>query len=222
MASLRTHPGVFLKACVGMLALATTAVACCATNSVEDGRVLVSGTLADADVPVFLALLDADPRPTTVVFDHCLGGTLSAAYGYARAIRQRELRTIARHQVSSGCALAYLAGVKRGYDSSAGMTAIALHVGRKADGSGPSPELVNMRMLSYMIDLTDRKLSEPVQQLIARSWSEASGVMFLSWNYFLLRWGTVVYCDGTQGRDLGKCLRLDGVDAFSQGIITER
>jgi hypothetical protein len=205
-----------------MLALAATGFACGATNTVNAGQVHVSGTLSDADVPVFLALLDSAPTPTTVVFDKCKGGTLSAATKYANAIRQRQLRTVARHQVSSGCALAFLGGVKRSFDDGVGVTTIGLHVARRADGSGPSAELLNMRLLTFMDDLTGRKLGEPVLRMLAKSWTEASGVYFVSVNLFLFRQDRAMYCDGTEAGDSAKCLRLDGIDAFSQGIVTER
>lgn len=211
-----------LTACVGTLVLAAAGGAFGATQSVKDGRVHVSGTIATADVSMFMALLDTDPQPTTVVFEQCLGGTLSAAYSYSKAIRQRQLRTVARRQVSSACAIAFLGGVKRGLDDGVGTTVIGLHVGRRADGLGPSSEPINMGLLSFIAELAGGRIGERVQGLIARSWSEAAGVYFVSSNYLLFRINKTVYCDGTQGRDTAKCLRLDGVDAYSQGIVTER
>lgn len=207
---------------LGGLLLVAGGCACGATQVVKEDRLHVSGMLSDADIPAFIELLDANPQVTKVVFDQCLGGTLSAGYGYARLIRQRTISTVARRQCSSACALGFLGGVRRSFDTSAGTAAIGLHLARKINGSGPASLLVNRRLLSFIEEMTGGKLHEPVSGLIDRSWSEASGVFFASTNLWLFRREKTIYCDGTQGRDSGKCIWLEGVDALTQGIVTER
>lgn len=207
--------------CIVALMLVHVASACGATNYAKDDRVYVSGSITDADVSGFVALLDQNPKSRTVVFDQCLGGTVSAAYRYARVIRERQLTTVARHQCSSACAVAFLGGTSRHFDSAVWLTAIGLHVSRRADGSGPSSEVLNQQVVSFIVEMTEGKLGERVLELIGKSWSEGSGVFFVSFNLLGYSTDRVVYCDGTQGKDIGKCPRLTGIDAYSQGIVTK-
>ena len=53
----------------------------------------------------------------SVVFEHCLGGTLGAAVDMAELIRARGFATVARRQCSSACAIAFLAGRHRSVDA---------------------------------------------------------------------------------------------------------
>ena len=70
-----------------MLALLIAAQACTAAQAAviaqHEGELRVSGMIEDSDTAQFRSLLDANPGLQRVVFDRCLGGTVSAALEFA-------------------------------------------------------------------------------------------------------------------------------------------
>jgi hypothetical protein len=76
-------------------------------------------------------------------------------------------------------------------------------------------------MLGWVERATGGKLRKEVMDLIASSWSPASGVMFMTFNFGNTRTSRTVYCDGSQQGELEKCKPLWDADALSQGIVTE-
>lgn len=187
----------------------------------HEGRAIVSGQISAEDANTLLGLLARYPAIDTVLFQECRGGTLGAANAFAQIIGQKKLKTLAAGQCTSACALAFLAGTPRGFDTQPGFSMIGLHAPRLPDSSGPSTEAVSHRMLQWVEDATGGKLSRDVLGLIAHSWTPASGVMFMSWRAGAVRMNRTVYCDGTQAGELEKCKPLPGADAASQGIVTE-
>ncbi|MGE4240597.1 hypothetical protein [Ramlibacter sp.] len=197
-----------------------TSAARAAVLVVGPEEIRVSGTIGDADAVQLRQLLRDNPGVVRVVFDRCIGGTVGAAFEFATLIRAHRLATVASHQASSACAMAFLAGHERRFDDNAPFTTIVLHAGRRPDGSGPSSPVVNRRILLFLETATDGKLSPRLLRLVESSWSEAAGVMFLRRHDGGQRLHEVRHCDGTQGSDAGLCRTLPEFDPVSQGIVT--
>jgi hypothetical protein len=201
-----------------LLALACTAAQ--PADIAQQGEALrVSGMIEDSDTAQFRSLLDANPGLQRVVFDRCLGGTVSAALEFAALIRAHRLATVASVQTSSACAMAFLAGRERSYDDSVPVTSIVLHAGRRRDGQ-PASDAVNRRILMFLETATDGKLSPELLALVRGAWSEAAGVLFVRSRAGGLQRDEVRWCDGSQGRDIDRCRRLPAFDPVSQGIVT--
>lgn len=192
-----------------------------ANVSVNADKVLVSGTIGDEDAVAFRSLVESDRRLTTVVFEQCLGGTASAAFGFAKVIQERRLNTVAAKQCSSACAIAFLAGTTRSFADRLGTSLIHLHVARTLDSTGRAPDALNRRLAAALETSTKGRLNPKLERLISQSWLPGAGVVFVRRNYGLWKRDEVLHCDGSQGADMSKCTRLDGFDAVSQGIVTE-
>lgn len=208
-----------------ILGLSTGIAACDAdagTIRFADERLLIGGDITDEDTRTLARALREDPHLTTLVFEQCRGGTLSAAYGFADLIKLRRLQTVASGPCASACALAFLAGARRSFGASSALNWVALHAARRPDGSGPSSDALNRQMLGTLKTFTSGKLSSELLQLIAKSWSARSGVFFVRAGGELSSRDGVWYCDGRQGSDPPhQCKRLPGFDPLSQGIVTE-
>lgn len=184
-------------------------------------RVVVSGQISAEDASSLLTMLARNPGIDTILFQECKGGTLGAANAFAAIIAERKLKTLAAGQCTSACALAFLAGTPRRFDSQQGLTLIGLHAPRLPDSSGPSSEAVSQKMLQWVDRATGGKLRRELMDLIASSWTPSSGVMFMTYNVGAVRMSRTVYCDGKHEGALEKCRTLTGADAMSQGIVTE-
>ena len=192
-----------------------------ANVSVREDQVLVTGTITDEDAVAFRSLVESNHRLTTVVFEQCLGGTASAAFALANTIQERSLNTVAAKQCSSACALAFLAGTTRSFANRIGTNAISLHAARTFNGKTRASDALNRRVMEALETSTKGRLDPKLRNLISQSWSPASGLLFVRHNFWLWKRDEVLYCEGSQGADTNKCSRLEGFDAFSQGIVTE-
>lgn len=103
-------------------------------------RLLIGGHITDEDTRTLARALREDPQLTTLVFEQCSGGTISAAYGFADLIKLRRLQTVASGSCASACALAFLAGARRSFGNSIAVNWVGLHAARRPDGSGPSSD----------------------------------------------------------------------------------
>jgi hypothetical protein len=203
-----------------LLAAVIAAAAQAGEIAVEGSDIRVSGMIFDEDTRAFREALRAHPQVERVVFDRCLGGTLSAALDFATLVRTHRLVTVASRQTSSACALAFLAGRERRFDDRAPFTSIVFHAGRRRDGTGPSSDVVNRRILLFLETATNGRMSPRLLRLVEWSWSEASGVMFLRRDEGGRATHEVRYCDGEQGADTNRCRLMPEFDAVSQGIVT--
>ncbi len=153
----------------------------------------------------------------SVVFEHCLGGTLGAAVDMAELIRARGFATVARRQCSSACAIAFLAGRHRSVDAREEPVIIALHNARTPKGEATSkPDLV----LKYLDKYTSGKLAEPYRTMVRNAASRTSGLFVI---FFGGRRGDadeeVRECPDASAGDISACRRLSGVTARELGIV---
>lgn len=158
----------------------------------------------------------------TVVFEQCLGGTVEAALKYVEVIRERRLNTLARGKCYSACAIAFLAGNERRAESETTITAVLLHVARKKTPSGEREFSGNDALMNVIDDLTGRRLTTQVRELVRSSWKEDAGVVFVFGPGFFSPRLKTLFCDGTQGMDTSKCQVLKNADAQVLGIVTTR
>lgn len=208
-----------MKWWIGALLAGACTLAQPAVIALHQDELRVSGFIEDGDTANFRSLLDANTGLQRVVFDRCLGGTVSAALEFAALIRAHRLATVASVQASSACAMAFLAGRERSYDENAPVTSIVLHAGRRRDGR-PASDAVNRRIMMFLETATDGKLSPELLAMVRGAWSEAAGVLFVRRRAATGLVDEVRWCDGSQGADADRCRRLPAYDAYSQGIVT--
>jgi hypothetical protein len=215
-----------IAACAVLTAMMLIVAASAITRSeaaafnIADDRLTITGSVSDSDTILLKKTLVDNPSITTLVFQQCTGGTLSAALDIANLIRARGLQTVASRQCSSACAIAFLAGTRRSFDNHTGVTAIGLHMPRKQDGSGPSADHFTEQVLQAVRASTGDKLAPELLALLRRSWTAASGIYFVRKSLFFWKTEEVLYCDGSEGGNASKCKRVNGYSALSQGIVT--
>lgn len=201
-----------------LFAAAAAPLGVAAASFAQQGDTLiVSGPLRADD----LANRDLS-KVRTLVFEKSLGGTVEAALKYVDVIKAGRLNTVARGKCYSACAIAFLAGTQRRADSSTMITAVLLHVARTKTRLGEREFSNNDALMEVIDDLTSRRLTPEVRELVRSSWGEAAGVVFVFGPGFFGPRLKTLYCDGTQGTDTSKCRPLENADAFELGIVTGR
>lgn len=191
-----------------------------ATITTVNDAVIINGTLSEIDYEKLHSILSTNPKIDIVIFQNCMGGSVSAGYKIAQLIRAKQLQTVAKNQCQSSCAYAFLAGKKRRFDTTPGVHLILLHASRNADPNNDVAPIVNPALMRYLSYLTDNKLTPPVKNLIERSTFENQGVVFMQANYMFFSIRRTVYCDGSEHGDVGRCQTLENVDSLAQGVVT--
>lgn len=195
------------------------AVCAAATIEVKNGELTIGGVMVPDDLERFRDIF-ARNTLKVVKFDSCTGGDVATGYELSKMIRQRKLKTIARHQTHSSCAYAYLAGTPRVFSSEYGMHAIMLHAARNVDPRNDVASKINPALRRYLIYLTEGKLTTNIVDLIENSKELMQGVVFVSYKYPFISLSNVFYCNGSEGGDLYKCVVLKDADSLTLGIIT--
>lgn len=144
---------------------------------VRDESIVISGQLTDAVVDEVEKLIRDDPQPVRrIIFRHCLGGRLGPAARLVRTIVGRQIHSVASLQVSSACALAFLAGRTRKLDPSNDFVLFGFHNARKSHGAAAE----NLEYVPRMIGtLTVRKFPSELVDIIKSSYAIDSGLMIL-------------------------------------------
>lgn len=188
-----------------------------ATLAQHGNKLIVSGPLQTDD------LTERDlSNVQALVFEQSLGGTVEAALKYVEIIKTRRLNTIARGKCYSACAIAFLAGKERRADTSTMITAVLLHVARKKTKLGEREFSNNDALMGVIDELTGRRLTPQVRELVRSSWGEAAGVVFVFGPGLFGPRLKTLYCDGSQGTDTSKCKLLENADALELGIVTSK
>ncbi|GAA4333859.1 hypothetical protein GCM10023165_09270 [Variovorax defluvii] len=157
-----------------------------------------------------------------MVFEDSLGGTYAGALHYIEVIKRNDINTVVKGKCFSACALAFLAGKQRSIGSATGVTAISLHSSRILVDGVPQEYTDKRPLMSKIYELTGGKMKPEVLELIRKSWTEASGVVFVAYSFLGFTHFKTLYCDGTQGADTSKCTRLANADPYEMGVLTKR
>jgi hypothetical protein len=59
-------------------------------------------------------------------------------------------------------------------------------------------------------------------ELMRKSWTDASGVVFVAYSFLGFVHFKTLYCDGSQGTDTSKCETLANADPYDMGVLTQR
>ncbi|MBP6529647.1 MAG: hypothetical protein KA260_05955 [Burkholderiales bacterium] len=184
---------------------------------VTEDIVTVSGTIQAADDTSFSNLLSSPrgKKVRTALFEACYGGKVGASTRIADQIEQRRLATIARGQVSSGCAVAFMAGRTRSVDVANGPAALIFHNGTHANGTRVDDiEALPARLDRY----TNRKLKDPLREFIRNAKTD-SGVVFFFPKAGDRNRPSVGFCSGTLKKDLRDCRVYPNESASKSGIL---
>lgn len=211
---------LLMKSIAFLLVLFLTFNVDASTMIVKNSSLVISGILDESDNDKFDSFIHDNPKITTIIFDNCMGGIVSIGFKISQLILKKQLDTIASHECHSSCAYAFLAGKTRRFDSSRGVHAILLHLGRNADPKNDVSPYVNPALMRYITSLTDNKLTSSIKYLIEKSTLPSQGVVFISNNGLFFNNEKTVYCDGSQHDDIRKCKLLVDATATSLGITT--
>ena len=188
-----------------------------ATLQVVSDSVRVEGLIDKSDGQKLDDLLSSGLK--NVIFGNSLGGTESGARKYIAIIQKYGVSTEVQGKCFSACALAFAAGKERKFSKKNIDHILWFHMARMAaDESVEAP--TNDDLLLMLDKLTDFKLREPARSKIRKSFTAASGVMFISRPGFFGRRIQTLYCDGSQGADASLCTPLDDADPLALGIVT--
>ena len=193
-----------------------------AEMAVKDSSIVMSGKLVHGDFDQFKMAIEAEYKIGQVVFENCLGGYVDEGIKIGELIRLKKLSTVAKGQVQSSCAYAFLAGARRRFDSGIGAHLILLHATHNEDARKDIASQANAALIPYLQLLSGGKLTPEILDLVKRSTLSSQGVVFVRENWMIVNTEKVAYCDGSQHGNLNGCLRLPHVDAFQVGIVTER
>lgn len=173
--------------------------------------ITVTGFLDNAKSNSIIAQLEKRSATlNSVLFSECHAGTLGASVELAQYIRDHSVSTVAAGQVTSGCAIAFLAGRTRRIDLKNDYVLIGLHNGRTPAGEPMQDREFVIRQMEYFLRA---RFDEKIRSLLRDAHGEAAGVFF-----YFRRDGsevveTVKHCDGSQGTDFMKCAILGDVTA---------
>ena len=190
--------------------------------AIENSSIVIKGKLSRGDFVIFEKSIDLRYKTNQVIFENCLGGYVDEGVKIGELIRSKGLSTVAKGQVQSSCAYAYLAGGSRKFDEGFGVDLILLHATRNEDAEKDVASRANLALIPYLQILSGGRLKPEILELIARSTMPSQGVVFVHENWFFLNREKVLYCDGAQHRGLEKCTLLPHSDAFREGIVTHR
>lgn len=211
-----------MKILIFVLFILISESVCAANLTVETTVIRISGVLNNLDYERTAQLIDKNKQIDTVVFDNCMGGIVSIGYKISQLIQKAHLNTVAKNQVHSSCAYAYLAGTKRHFSFESGTHIMLLHVGRAIEGQPDVTATVNPALMRYLSYLTDNKLTPVIKSYIERSTLPTQGIFFITTNYLFYRVHKTVYCDGSESGDTNKCLVLSDADPLVLGIVTSK
>lgn len=189
---------------------------------VDGDRLVVSGFLDYSERKLFEKYLVDGPQINQIVFTKCNGGHLGAAYYYAEVIKKRALSTSVVGQAQSACAIAFLAGFPRFPANGQRNTLLSLHVGRSQDENiinNIEVEKNNRNLIEFINNLTEGKIPPRIMGLIKTSNLENSGVYFVSSTKGFFNIYDTYYCDGSQGVDTSKCVKLTDANPVEMAIF---
>lgn len=193
-----------------------------ANFNIEKNEIYVNGFLNDTEILEFTKKVDDNSQVTTVVFENSLGGTAKAARDYAKYIKQKKLMTMVKGQCHSACAIAFLSGRKRSFYDHVGTSIILFHgvhqFEKNSTISSQGSTEVNAVLINLMMDLTEGKIA-PIISKIKIHWKPASGIVFVTRNYYFKTIYKSFDCDGAQGSDISKCQSIEA-DPYVLGILT--
>lgn len=188
---------------------------------VREETITISGRLTNALVDEVEALIRDDPQPVrSIIFKHCLGGQAGPAQRLTRLIKQRWINTVASMQVSSACAMAFLAGETRSLDPASDIVLIALHNASDANGTPTStPEFVTDRIRA----LTQRRFPPELLEVIRTSYGNDSGLMIAIRHKAdgPRETGFFACPPGSRGQ-AEQCRRLSNYDLHEIGVLKDR
>lgn len=225
-----------------MLVLAWAAVAAAPATAaeleVEGPRLVLTGLLDGSHAQAVLEHLESG-KIRTVVFVDSFGGTAEVAESYARAIRAADVNTEASGQCYAACAWAFLAGKTHRIGRGAHVTGLLIPVATR-----PKPGELQTLMagITAMAGTSPAPARAPVLAVASAStgdapagvetvalvpppreqtvWQPEQGVLFQSTPTLFGRVYKTFYCDGTQGRDISRCVPLADADPYQLGVLT--
>jgi hypothetical protein len=114
---------------LGLAVLAPGLPANAMKMTTEGDKLTIEGSIEEAEVFRFIALLDElKDQIKTVVFHDSPGGNLDTSYRVAQLIRQRGLGTAVSGYCASGCGIMFMGGVRRQLaDENVGKTFVGFH-----------------------------------------------------------------------------------------------
>jgi len=197
-------------------------MAVAASYSIVDDRLIISGYIDYREKNQLLYLLDENPSVRVVEFHSCLGGNLGGGLTFAQLIRSKNMNTVASGQVSSACAIAFLGGVKRSFDTRSALNLLMFHAARPIDSrtTQPESERNNLEMLRLIDFYTNHKISEHAKSLIKGATSQNAVLVFMSVNNNLHEERQVKFCDDI-GVIADTCRVIDDISAERDGIVVE-
>lgn len=193
----------------------------CASLEVNERTLIVSGIIHNGDFERMSKLL-LERDVNTIEFDNCLGGLVDVGYKMSRLIREKKLNTVAKRQCHSSCALGFLAGQERKFSQSSGDHFILLHAARNVENPRDSVTEANLKLIQYIHELTELRLSFEVLDMIKNSRLPGSGVVFAKTGHPPMPKLVSLYCDGSEDGRVQECKTLSGVDVLSMGVVTSR
>lgn len=193
-----------------------------AQMTIKNASVILSGKLVHGDFDRFESLIDSRPMIVQVVFENCFGGYVDEGIKIGELIRLRRFSTIAKGQVQSSCAYAFLAGVSRRFDSGFGAHLILLHATHNESAEKDVASRANLALIPYLQILSGGKLTPEILSLMKQSTTPSQGVVFVRQNWIIASTEKVAYCNGSEHGNLSDCLMLPHVDALQMGVVTER
>lgn len=188
---------------------------------IKNDHILLTGKLDHKQqLTDFKAALIAAPEVKIITLEQCLGGTAGAAVSFAELVKDRKLATIAKGNVSSACAIVFMAGSQRRFSTDLGLSFLLFHAARQLNSSSPAFSATG-ELAELLASQTGKKLKPHIEKLISTSFDPNSGVVFLNANYFFFKIRKTLYCDGSQGANLSLCSPLDDADVYENGILTK-
>jgi len=169
-------------------------------------RLVVSGTLDGQRSAAFAAHL-ASGQVRTVVFEDSTGGLFEVAEDYARAIRAAGADTEVHGACHAACAYAFMAGRQRRFGDDEQVHSLLIPLPSRV--AGPQ---VRGTLVEFGAPPTAPAPGEPRQP--------AQGLLVTATPTLFGRVYSLLWCDGTQGRDSSRCERIDGADPFEAGMLT--
>lgn len=188
--------------------------------TIEGVLIHVTGHLRDSDLATFRSASES-LQIKMVVFENSNGGTVKAGKGFADLIKLRNFDTVVKGACHSSCAYAFLSGKRRSFSSGSQTNRMLLHVGRKVVNGDIVEYSENDELMDQIDSFTRNRLTVEIKNLIRKSWAPDSGVLIISRDYYFFNNQSILYCDGSQGRDISKCRKIEGVDAKMLGILTD-
>ncbi|MDR6537209.1 hypothetical protein [Variovorax soli] len=189
--------------------------------TLRSSSIFVNGRLVRGDFDYFENLMKQDHNVSHVVFEDCFGGYVDEGVKIGELIRLKRLSTIAKGQVQSSCAYAFLAGISRKFDSSFGVHLILLHATSNENAEKDIAAQANVALIPYLKILSSERLTSEILSLVRQSTLPFQGVVFVRENWIVVNTEKVAYCDGLERGNFKNCIVLPHVDALHLGVVTE-